>query len=75
MFPRKIVLIEELPHFLIRQPQEFWDIIKTYSRTGLYPVVLIISDSANLVRIPTEYVNISFNPVAETFMNKLVPTN
>ncbi|KAL5271549.1 hypothetical protein ACHWQZ_G001989 [Mnemiopsis leidyi] len=69
---RKLVLVEELPHFLVRQPQEFWDIIKTYSRTGLYPVILIISDSSNVVKIPPDYLNISFNPVAETFMSKVL---
>ena len=64
------MLIEELPNFYLRQPQELWDIIKTYSRTGLYPVVLIVSDSVNNVKIPPEYLNIPFNPVADTLMTK-----
>ncbi|XP_063688376.1 cell cycle checkpoint protein RAD17-like [Bolinopsis microptera] len=55
-------------------PQEFWDIIKTYSRTGLYPVVLIISDSVSNVKIPPEHLNIPFNPVADTLMTKALRT-
>ncbi|XP_064385945.1 cell cycle checkpoint protein RAD17-like isoform X2 [Halichondria panicea] len=77
---RKVVLVEEFPNAFLRDPCEFHRLIKSISRSLIYPLVLISSEthhgnSSNKL-FPTSLLaelnihTISFNPVAHTSLVK-----
>ena len=67
---KKIVLIEDMPTFVAYHPEDFWDTIKEYSKFGKFPIVMIMSDSSQGYRVPHQYLNIAFNPIANTLLSK-----
>ncbi|XP_062828370.1 LOW QUALITY PROTEIN: cell cycle checkpoint protein RAD17 [Anolis carolinensis] len=80
---RKLILVEDMPNQLCRDPGSLHEILRSFVRTGKYPLVFIISDSfsgASNQRslFPKEVQeelcisNISFNPVAPTMMMKVL---
>nr|XP_060617689.1 cell cycle checkpoint protein RAD17 [Anolis sagrei ordinatus] len=80
---RKLILVEDMPNQLCRDPGSLHEILRRFVRTGKCPLVFIISDSfsgASNQRslFPKEIQeelcisNISFNPVAPTIMMKVL---
>ncbi|XP_071953916.1 cell cycle checkpoint protein RAD17-like isoform X2 [Antedon mediterranea] len=82
-YKQKVIIIEELPHTFLREPQQLHAILQKYKKTGRSPLVFIISDIArgdSVVRklfskdiqIALDVQEISFNPVAPTSMCKVL---
>lgn len=78
---RKILLLEDLPHHIIREPTSFRDLLRQYRRHQKHPLIIILSDgsipdSVKRNLLPIDVLNqlkiqtISFNPVSMTSMNK-----
>nr|XP_039257110.1 cell cycle checkpoint protein RAD17-like [Styela clava]XP_039257111.1 cell cycle checkpoint protein RAD17-like [Styela clava] len=78
---RKMLLLEDLPHHIIREPTTFRDLLRQYRRHQKHPLIIILSDgsipdSVKRNLLPTDVLNqlkiqsISFNPVSMTSMNK-----
>ncbi|XP_010408139.1 cell cycle checkpoint protein RAD17 isoform X1 [Corvus cornix cornix] len=80
---KKLILIEDIPNQFYREPGSLHDILRRFVRTSRCPLVFIISDnfsgdSSQRSLFPTEIVeelcifNISFKPVAQTNMMKVL---
>ncbi|KFM61658.1 Cell cycle checkpoint protein RAD17, partial [Stegodyphus mimosarum] len=80
---KRVILVEEFPNALLRDPSSFHNIIKKCKTNAKYPVVFIISDSVKGESVENSLFpkdlqaslklsNISFNPVAPTMMMKVL---
>ncbi|KAF7649947.1 hypothetical protein LDENG_00133540 [Lucifuga dentata] len=80
---RKLILVEDFPNQLYRQPGSLHDILRSFVKTSRCPLVFIVSDSlsgdsSSRFLFPREIQDeldistISFNPVAPTTMMKVL---
>ncbi|GFT13808.1 cell cycle checkpoint protein RAD17 [Nephila pilipes] len=80
---KKVILVEEFPNALVRNPVEFHSIIRKYSLNNKYPAIFIISDNAKGeseenrlfpkdLQSSLKIANISFNPIAPTMVMKIL---
>ncbi|KAF8773629.1 Cell cycle checkpoint protein RAD17 like protein [Argiope bruennichi] len=82
---KRVILVEEFPNALIRNPGEFHLIMKKFYLNGKYPSVFIISDNTKGdseenrlfpkdLQASLKIANISFNPIAPTMLMKVLTT-
>ncbi|XP_034547348.1 cell cycle checkpoint protein RAD17 isoform X2 [Notolabrus celidotus] len=80
---RKLILVEDFPNQVYRQPGSLHDILRRFVKTSRCPLVFIVSDSlsgdsSSRLLFPREIQeelqisSISFNPVAPTTMMKVL---
>ncbi|CAG0886112.1 unnamed protein product [Cyprideis torosa] len=78
---RSIILLEEFPNSLYRNPKELHDILRLYKRRGRHPLVCIVSDSvihslsiSSLIPLQLQaqlgFTVITFKAVAPTILRK-----
>lgn len=80
----RIIMIKDFPNTFLKKTEEFWTILKEYSRNGLSPLVFIVTEtnskslniSHNLfpakIRIENKIDTIAFNSISATLMKKAV---
>ncbi|CAL1269859.1 unnamed protein product [Larinioides sclopetarius] len=82
---KRVILVEEFPNALIRNPEEFHSIMRKFYLNGKYPAVFIISDNTKGdseenrlfpkdLQMSLRIANISFNPIAPTMLMKVLTT-
>lgn len=82
-FGRKVLLVEDFPNAVLRDPKHFHELLKSYHRKGAGPLVFIVSESDSTAAserflFPPDVQNnleidvIRFNPIATTSMIKVL---
>ncbi|ODM95581.1 Cell cycle checkpoint protein RAD17 [Orchesella cincta] len=79
----RLTLVEDIPNALFREPNTFQEILRKYAKTGISPLVFVFTDTASgehsmfkmfprTLMAELNILNISFNPVASSYMVKFM---
>ncbi|CAL8129669.1 unnamed protein product [Orchesella dallaii] len=79
----RVTLVEDIPNALYREPNTFHEILRKYSKSGISPLIFVFTDTASgehsmfkmfpkTLMTELNIQNISFNPVASSYMVKFM---
>ncbi|CAL8129667.1 unnamed protein product [Orchesella dallaii] len=79
----RVTLVEDIPNALYREPNTFHEILRKYSKSGISPLIFVFTDTASgehsmfkmfpkTLMAELNIQNISFNPVASSYMVKFM---